>query len=79
MFLLELSVPGLGTDYDVASGFAVFIRMSLGAAASGIFFGLGTRVLITLLNRRLNREENVVEVAMTFTMVSLGVLSGDLC
>jgi NhaP-type Na+/H+ or K+/H+ antiporter len=71
MFLQELGVPGLGRSFTVASGFAVFFRMSLGAAASGLFFGLGTSAVLRVLNRRLNREENVVEVATTFTMAYL--------
>jgi hypothetical protein len=71
MFLKELGEPGLGTSYDVAQGFAVFFRMSLGAVASGILFGWGTRVLLYLLKLRLSREECVVEVATTFTMAYL--------
>jgi hypothetical protein len=77
MFLKELGVPGLGTSYDVAQGFAVIFRMSLGAVASGVLFGWGTRVLLYLLKRRLSREECVVEVATTFTMAYLSYFVTD--
>jgi NhaP-type Na+/H+ or K+/H+ antiporter len=71
LYLLELGVPGLGTSIDFTQGLAMFFRMSLGAAAVGVFFGLGTHGLILLLNRRLLREENVVEVATIVTMAYL--------
>jgi hypothetical protein len=71
MFLQEFGVPGLGRTFNAASGFAVFFRMSLGAAASGLLFGWGTSVMLRVLKRRLNREENVVEVATSFTMAYL--------
>jgi NhaP-type Na+/H+ or K+/H+ antiporter len=77
MFLMELGVPGLGTSYDVAQGFAVFFRMSLGAVASGMLFGWGTRLLLYLLKRRLSREECVVEVATTFVMAYLSYFVTD--
>lgn len=77
MFLTELGVPGLGTSYDVAQGFAVFFRMSLGAVASGMLFGWGTRFLLYLLKRRLSREECVVEVATTLTMAYLSYFVTD--
>lgn len=49
----------------------MFFRMSLGATAAGLFFGLGTLGLVFLLHRRLSREENIVEVATIVTMAYL--------
>lgn len=63
MYLLELNKPGYGSEISVGQGFATFFRMSLGAVASGLVFGLGTLGIMWLLKRRLNREENVVEVS----------------
>lgn len=77
LFLLELGVPGLGRNIDVAQGFALFFRMSLGAMASGIFFGLGTIILVRILNRRLNRGENVVETATTIIMAYICYFVSD--
>jgi len=77
LFLTELGIPGYGTDVDVARGFAIFFRMSLGAVASGLFFGLGTVVILWLLKRRLSSEENVVETATLITMAYLCYFTTD--
>ena len=51
--------------YDWPSGIAKFFRMSLGGALIGIAFGIGLIVLLYLLNRRLNVEENVIQITAT--------------
>lgn len=69
LFLLELDIPGLGEDFDIGSGIAKFFHMAAGVAAIGIFFGIGKLLgVLTLLGRRLSREENVTEVALTIAM-----------
>ena len=68
IFLLELDILGLGEDYDIGSGISKFFQMSAGGATIGIFFGIGMMGVLTLLDRRLNREENVAEVALTIAM-----------
>lgn len=60
-----------GEEIGWADGFAMFFRMSLGGAAIGICFAIGHILLLQFLNRRLNREENVVEVASTITVAYL--------
>lgn len=77
MFLLELGLPDYGQEIDVATGFALFFRMSLGAFASGLFFGLSTCLLLWLLDRRLSRSECVVEIATTLTMAYLCYFVSD--
>jgi len=67
-FLLELGIPGLGQDFDIGSGIAKFFHMSAGGVAIGIFFGVGMLGVLLLLDRRLDREENVTEVALTIAM-----------
>ena len=76
LFLHELDVErleeeGYAQDMDLAEGVKVFFQMSCGAVAIGIMFAIGTLVLFSLLNRRLSREENVVEVVMEISMAYL--------
>jgi hypothetical protein len=58
MFLLELGVPGLGSDIDWAAGISLFCRMAIG----GMFFAILLIGLLHALKWRLNREENVCNV-----------------
>ena len=67
-FLADLDVSGVGEEVGWAKGFAQFFRMSLGGAAIGIAFGFGLLIILYLLNRRFNREENVVEVTSTIAV-----------
>ena len=69
---------GLGETYSVAEGFALFFRMSLGGAAVGIAFGLGLVALLFHLNRRLDLEENVVQVATTATVAYLSFYTAEI-
>lgn len=68
LYLLELKVPGLGEAVDLGLGVNQFFRKAAGGAAIGIFFGLGLLAIMSLLSRRLNREENVTEVALSIVM-----------
>jgi NhaP-type Na+/H+ and K+/H+ antiporter len=75
-YLAELGVPGLGEDIDLAKGIAIFFRKALGSVAVGIFFGCGLLFILFILDKRLNREENVVEVsAVRFSALNLRVPS----
>lgn len=71
LFLVELGIPGLGEEIDVAEGFAIFFRMALGGAALGLAFGLGLTLIFYCLNRRLNVEENVMQVLASVTIAYL--------
>lgn len=71
LYLSELNVDGMGEDIDLAAGVKLFFRMSLGAVAIGMAFALVTVMLMAFLNRRLNHEENVVEVALEITVAYL--------
>lgn len=51
--------------------------MSLGGVAVGIFFGLGSLLIMSLMDRRLTREENVVEVASIFALAYLCYFTAD--
>ena len=71
IFLAELGIEGLGEEIGVGQGFAIFFKMSLGGAAIGIGFGLALLLLLFLLRRRLDNEENVVQVSATLGMAYL--------
>lgn len=66
-FLHDLGI-GLGEEIDLGEGFKTFFKMSLGGAAIGIAFGLGLILLLFLLHRRLDKEENVLQVAGTIAV-----------
>jgi len=71
-YLFELGIPDLGEDIDLAQGCAIFFRKSLGGVAVGLFFGLGLLLILYALDRRFNREENVVEVTATMAIAYIG-------
>lgn len=77
IYLTELGVEGLGRQIDGGEGVALFFRMSLGGACVGIFFGLGLLFVLNQLNRRLNREENVVQVAAAASLAYLCYFTAD--
>ena len=51
IFLYEQGIHG-GKDYSIGEGIEIFAKMSLGAVAIGIAFGLGLVAVLFLLNRR---------------------------
>ena len=71
-YLYELGIPGVGEDVDVARGFALFFRKSLGGVAIGLFFGLSLLFIMMKFDRRFSREENVVEVTATMAIAYIG-------
>jgi len=67
LFLNELNIDGLGDTVSIAEGFKAFFRLSLGGIAIGIAFSLGLIFILYRLDKRLNNENNVVQVAATVT------------
>merc|ERR1719223_24704 len=61
LFFHELEIAGFGEQFTLSEGFTYFFRLSLGGCAIGLAFGLGTVLMLKLLNRRLSEEENVVQ------------------
>lgn len=76
--LADLHVEGIGEEIGWAEGFREFFRMSLGGVAVGTAFGLGLLAMLYLLNRRYNREENVVEVTATMAVAYINYYVADL-
>lgn len=77
MFLHDLNI-GLGEEFSVGEGFKLFFRMSLGGACIGVCFGFGLLILLRLLSRRLEHEENVVQVIATITIAYLSFYTAEI-
>lgn len=71
MFAFELGIEGVGKDITVGEGFAKFFQMSIGGALIGIAFGFALMLVLFWLNRRLNHEENIVQVAAAISTAYL--------
>lgn len=70
LWLYELDI-GLGADIDGGEGVKIFCRMALGGFAIGVAFGLALCLILYMLNRTLNHEENVVQIVATITIAYL--------
>lgn len=77
MYLLELGVEGLGRNINGAQGVGVFCRMAFGGMAIGMFFAILMLSILHTLKWRLNRAENVTEVAASITMAYLCYYTAD--
>jgi len=70
-FLATLNIDGLGSDIGWAEGIEIFFRMSLGGVTAGLLFALGLIVILYELDRRLEQENNVLQVAAAVTVAYL--------
>lgn len=77
MFLTELGIEGIGETVGLGRGVAIFFREALGAAAFGIAFGLGLTFFLYKLNRKLNDQENTVQIVATITVAYLAYYTAD--
>ena len=77
-YLHELGVSGVGESIDWGRGIAIFFQMSLGGAAIGLTFGIGLLLILFLLNRRLNVEENVLQITATITVAYLTYYTAEM-
>jgi len=81
LFLSELGeavgIDDVGTSYNVGSGFVTFFRMSLGGIAIGICFAAGLIFLLSIFQRRLEGEENVIQVTCTITIAYLAFYTAE--
>mmetsp|Transcript_27066 Transcript_27066/g.40073 ORF Transcript_27066/g.40073 Transcript_27066/m.40073 type:complete len:877 (-) Transcript_27066:218-2848(-) len=78
MYLYELGIEGLGQQYGVGEGFSKFFLMALGGAAWGVLMGLGLSLVLFLLNRRFDHEENVVQVAATISIAYITFYTAEI-
>jgi len=77
MFLTELNIEGFGETIDFGKGVALFFQMSIGGMLIGLVAAVGLGLVLYMLSRRLNDEENVAQVAATITMAYLTYILAD--
>mmetsp|Transcript_12076 Transcript_12076/g.34529 ORF Transcript_12076/g.34529 Transcript_12076/m.34529 type:complete len:815 (+) Transcript_12076:107-2551(+) len=77
-FLSELDIDGLGTTIGWPEGIEIFFRMSLGGVAVGILFAIGLILMMYELDRRLDQENNVVQVALAVTVAYLAYYTAEM-
>lgn len=77
LFLNELGIDGVGTEVDLAQGFALFFRMSLGGAAVGMAFAISLIFILYTLDRRLVTTDSIVQVCSTITVAYLCYYTAD--
>jgi NhaP-type Na+/H+ or K+/H+ antiporter len=70
-YFFELGYPGLGEEVDLAKGIGLFCRKALGGFAAGLLFGVFLLIVLFMLDRKFNREENVVQVTTVLGMTYL--------
>ena len=71
LFLHELGIVGLGGDATVGEAFKLFFRMAAGGCGIGLAFALALRIILYKLDRRMEKEETVLQVAATVTIAYL--------
>lgn len=64
-------------NIDLPRGVAMFFQKALGGAAVGVMFGLGQLILLYILDRRVSREENIVQVTSVIGMAYLNFYTAD--
>jgi len=76
IFLHELDI-GLGRSLTVGEAFAVFFRMSLGGTAVGLAYAFLLVMILYKLDRKMEREEIVLQVAATVTIAYLSFYTSE--
>eukprot|EP00804_Cyclotella_cryptica_P028004 CCRYP_003873-RA/>CCRYP_003873-RA protein AED:0.08 eAED:0.08 QI:1873/1/0.87/1/0.85/0.75/8/36/800 len=59
-------------------GLALFFRLSLGGACIGLLFGIGLVTILFNLNRRLSKDENVLQVTATIMTAYLSFFVSEI-
>lgn len=66
-----------GADVDHVKGLAMFFQKAVGGFAVGVMFGLAQLVMLFALDRRVSREENIVQVSSIIGMAYLTFYTAD--
>jgi NhaP-type Na+/H+ or K+/H+ antiporter len=67
----------LGEEATVMEGFKIFVRMALGGTSVGVAFAAALVGILYSLDRRLDREETVAQVAATVTVAYLSFYTSE--
>lgn len=77
-FLTELGLTDmLGGNPNLGQSIVLFLRMSLGGVAIGLAFAFGLLFILYKLDRRMDREESVLQVTATFAVAYLCFYTGE--
>ncbi|KAL7519617.1 hypothetical protein ACHAWX_004377 [Stephanocyclus meneghinianus] len=76
-FLYELGFQGF-EQIGWVRGFILFFRLSLGGACIGLLFGIGLVTILFNLNRRLSKDENVIQVMATIMTAYLSFFVSEI-
>ncbi|KAL7554240.1 hypothetical protein ACHAWF_017833 [Thalassiosira exigua] len=77
LFLEELGIHELGGESTVGQAFLIFFRMSLGGLAIGLAFAVALVFVLFHLDRRMEKEEVVLQVAATVTVAYLSFYTSE--
>lgn len=78
LFLAELGIDGLGEELTFGEGVAIFCRMAIGGFTVGVAYALGLIYILYKLDRRLEHEETVLQVAATVTTAYLSFYTSEI-
>jgi NhaP-type Na+/H+ or K+/H+ antiporter len=67
----------LGEEATVGQGFQIFVRMALGGTSVGVAFAAALVGILYKLDRRLDRDETVAQVAATVTVAYLSFYTSE--
>ena len=73
----SLNILGFGKDLNVAEGFAVFFRMSLGAVVIGVPMGAVVVLSLRWFSRRFSNDDSVVQVIGILAVTYLNFYIND--
>mmetsp|Transcript_32553 Transcript_32553/g.48197 ORF Transcript_32553/g.48197 Transcript_32553/m.48197 type:complete len:852 (-) Transcript_32553:201-2756(-) len=69
-YFFDQGIPGY-EEIDLAKGIALFFQMAVGGFGCGLFFGIILMVMLFFLDRRINREECIVQVCAVIAVAYL--------
>jgi len=71
IYLSEFNIPGVGEEYNGASGTALFFKMSIGGSLIGLSFGIILTFFLWLTNRKVADVDNLLQISLTIVTAYL--------
>ena len=78
LYLYGIGIEGVGEDIDFGKGVVLFLQKAFGGCAIGCVAGGAIILVLSLLNRRFSREENIVQVTAVLGMVYLNYFVAEI-